>query len=486
MSFALSQQADPNKIFLVQCSELEGRLDPFCYKPEFQLLKKRIYSSSFNVEKLSQISTSIINGLDCRDYNESGIKYLKVSNIKKDYISLNDVSFIPEQKITKDAIALEGDLLLTRKGTFGIAAVVDNDANGSVFSSEIFKIRINQNISTKYMAFWLNTNASQSYFNRVKTGAIMGHISQEALKYVPIPIPPKEIQLQIVAKMDAAYLAKKQKEAEAERLLASIDDYLLSELGISLPTEPENTIENRIFTRYLSDVSGERLDPKSLSNFYKNLRNSISESNFEIWQLSALILDSKSGDWGIDEDTENKDNSYMKCLVIRATEFDNQFNLNVENTRAKYRLISKQKLTSLNVKANDLLLEKSGGSPDQPVGRIAILDKSLIQDNVVCYSNFIHKFTINSKICLPNYLFCYLKTIHSIGLTESMQSQTNGIRNLIIKEYLNQKIPLPPLAKQQEIADRITAIRNQAKQLQAEAKAGLEKAKAEIEAIILG
>ena len=32
-----------------------------------------------------------------------------------------------------------------------------------------------------------------------------------------------------------------------------------------------------------------------------------------------------------------------------------------------------------------------------------------------------------------NYLYYYLKTIYNIGGTDSMQSQTNGIRNLIIK-----------------------------------------------------
>jgi len=44
----------------------------------------------------------------------------------------------------------------------------------------------------------------------------------------------------------------------------------------------------------------------------------------------------------------------------------------------------------------------------------------------------------------------------------------------------------PPLEKQLEIVDRITAIRNQAKRLRQEAKADLEQAKQEVEAMILG
>jgi type I restriction enzyme S subunit len=50
----------------------------------------------------------------------------------------------------------------------------------------------------------------------------------------------------------------------------------------------------------------------------------------------------------------------------------------------------------------------------------------------------------------------------------------------------NIKIPLPPLEKQTEIADHISALRFQAKQLQQEAQAELERAKIEVERMILG
>ena len=74
-----------------------------------------------------------------------------------------------------------------------------------------------------------------------------------------------------------------------------------------------------------------------------------------------------------------------------------------------------------------------------------------------------------------------------------MQSQTNGIRNLIMKEYLQQPIIVPitefgdiDINKQIEIADHIANIRLKAKQLQQEAKDTLEKAKLEVEKMILG
>ena len=67
-----------------------------------------------------------------------------------------------------------------------------------------------------------------------------------------------------------------------------------------------------------------------------------------------------------------------------------------------------------------------------------------------------------------------------------MQSQTNGIRNLIMQEYFGQIVVVPPLQKQQEIVNHIMAIRQQAKALQEEGKAILEQAKREVEAMIIG
>jgi type I restriction enzyme S subunit len=58
----------------------------------------------------------------------------------------------------------------------------------------------------------------------------------------------------------------------------------------------------------------------------------------------------------------------------------------------------------------------------------------------------------------------------------------SGVNIDILK---NIKIPLPPLDKQKEIADHITGIRQQARQLKEKTKEALSKASQEIETILL-
>ena len=252
-----------------------------------------------------------------------------------------------------------------------------------------------------------------------------------------------------------------------------------------------------MFLTNLSEVTGKRIDPKGYDIKTKLLKSSIDNidlKKFIALPLKSFIIQSITGNWGIDENEEVEENEeYQKCLVIRATEFDNQYNLNLDNSRVKYRLIKKSILSKIDLKENDLLIEKSGGSPDQPVGRIAIITQNIIKDNILCYSNFIHKIRVDNKKINPEYLFCFLKVMHNIRLTEAMQSQTNGIRNLIMNSYLNQNIVISvsengkiDIQKQTEIANRITTIREEAKKLQLEAINTLETAKKNIEQMILG
>lgn len=240
-----------------------------------------------------------------------------------------------------------------------------------------------------------------------------------------------------------------------------------------------------MFQTTFQELSGRRFDPKLFDTHSKNLFAAVENAQYPKEPLKNLISHSAAGDWGIDEEAEVKEDQYDTCLVIRATEFDNLYNLKLENDRVRHRKIKKDKLKQLDIQPYDLLIEKSGGSPDQPVGRISLLTEDLFENNTLCYSNFIHKIRVDTSRVDPSYLFCFLKTIHNIKITEIMQSQTNGIRNLIMGEYFNQSIVLPKLDKQIEIGKEANRRRFEAQRLSLEANKVLEDARAEIEQMIL-
>ena len=176
-------------IFTIMSNELKGRIDPYFYKPEFKELEDKIRNSKWEIRKFGEIMKSLINGFDYRDFSNHGLTYLRVQNIKPFEFNLNDAKKINVDFGINKIKLMKGNLLLTRKGTFGVALSLKKDED-FIISSEIFKIELLENINPQFIEIILNSNIGQEQFDKYKIGAIMGSLSQEALKQIKIPTPP--------------------------------------------------------------------------------------------------------------------------------------------------------------------------------------------------------------------------------------------------------------------------------------------------------
>ena len=160
-------------------------------------------------------------------------------------------------------------------------------------------------------------------------------------------------------------------------------------------------------------------------------------------RLKDILEDTITGEWGtecLQEETGVK--------VLRTTNFTNTGIIDYSNV--VLRNISSQKITAKKLKMTDIILEKSGGSDNQPVGRVVFFENK--DDTYLC-NNFTQILRVNINIAFPKYVFFYLFNLHKNGTTELLQNKTTGIRNLQTKSYLEQKVPLPPLDVQKKIAE---------------------------------
>lgn len=176
--------------------------------------------------------------------------------------------------------------------------------------------------------------------------------------------------------------------------------------------------------------------------------------------LSRVLVLADPGVWG-PEDNENG------VSVLRSTNFRNDGLLDV--TKLSRRSIPAKKLEEKLLRAGDIVLERSGGSPRQPVGRVCFF---FGDEQPHSFGNFCQRLRPNPNICDSRYLFWYLYQFHVSGGTLGLQKQTTGIRNLEYKSYLKQRVPLPPPSEQSrivEILDQADALRT--KRAEADAKA---------------
>lgn len=486
--YIVPQHLDNNRIFIVQRSEIEGRLEPEFYKPSISDLEKTIREKSSH--KLRDYALSVSGGATPKKtegdkyYADkgTGVPFLRVQNLNTDgTLSFDDCLYITKEThegmLSRSQVS-EGDLLIkiTGVGRMAIASVAPEGFIGNT-NQHMVVVKTGNKETSKYLARYLNLDIIEKIASRHSTGGTRPALDYPSVKNLPI-IEGIDFSL-----IDRAIELKNKKESEAQQLLDSIDPYLLNELGIILPNENYG-IEKRMFYISSGECVDKRIDPKKYSPKTKDLYWAIESSSFPKYSLASFIVNSCSGDWGSDGEVDIVPPGWMKCVVLRGTEIDNMYNLSISQEKAKMRLIQTDKFKKTQPLLNDIIIEKSGGSDDQPVGRVAIVDIENYNGIPLSFSNFLLKIRV--KGIDANYLYYYLKTIYGIGGTDSMQSQTNGIRNLITKEYLEQKVVVPSLEKQQEISNRITEMRLKARQLQEEGRFILENAKKEVEQMILG
>ena len=212
-----------------------------------------------------------------------------------------------------------------------------------------------------------------------------------------------------------------------------------------------------------SNEIGNRLDPFFYRPIFKKLVATINSTTHKAFSLGNIVEFSFAGDWGEDPISFEPNPDYQLCYVLRNTNFDNKYNLNFNDVAQRY--VKNSKVEKLALQKGDILIEKSGGSPIQPVGRVAFID-DLPFDKPVIFSNFLQKIRIAGDSFFPEYVFTFLQAIYHLGYTEFLQNQTTGIKNLRLDDFFKIKIAELPKNEQKKIAKFAFDTRKDAKEME--------------------
>lgn len=245
--------------------DVSNRLDAFYWQPQFHAIDAIFDRHSKWSFRLGEIAYGLTNGDHGGvRYTETGIRYLRGQSVTEFGLSLDkDTKFISNEDHTRmvRAEVIPGDVLYTIAGSIGNACVV-TDIEKANINQAIVKIRPSEQISAQYLADFLNSSLGKLQSRRIANGGVQLNINFSEVKAQRILVPPLDIQQGLVAKLNAAKQAYKAALASAESLLCSVDDYLMFELGITLPPEPENTIASRIFFVQRRELAGFRFDAR--------------------------------------------------------------------------------------------------------------------------------------------------------------------------------------------------------------------------------
>lgn len=176
--------------------------------------------------------------------------------------------------------------------------------------------------------------------------------------------------------------------------------------------------------------------------------------------LSECIGTTFPGEWGEDDFDGTGVN------VIRTTNFTNSGKLDLTNVVT--RKIGQAKIDKKHLIPGDIILEKSGGTADNPVGRVVYFEAT----GTFLFNNFTQllrcKNGVNSLFVfysLYNYYHTHKSEIRSMG------NKTTGIQNLKMNKYWD--IPIADAPSEQQ--EQFVRLYKQADKSKFELKQAIEK-----------
>ena len=168
------------------------------------------------------------------------------------------------------------------------------------------------------------------------------------------------------------------------------------------------------------------------------------QSLYKVVSLASVFDKPQGGEWGKDD----PDNTGVP--VLRTTNFTDEGI--IDFTDVATRIIPLDKVEKKSLSKGDILIEKSGGSNDKPVGRVVYFESD---DNTYLNNNFTAKLHLNGIFDLnPFYVFKFMFVNYWMGGTKIHEGKTTGIHNIRLNDYLEKTyIPLAPRSIQDEYVE---------------------------------
>lgn len=167
-----------------------------------------------------------------------------------------------------------------------------------------------------------------------------------------------------------------------------------------------------------------------------------------VMRLRSTVSGCQNGVWGDEPD------GLQDIPCVRVVDFD-RVGLRVNMVEPTLRSIEEWVVQARGLRPGDLLLEKSGGGENQPVGATVLYDHETL---AVC-SNFIARMAVVPGFS-PRFLTYLHAALYAARVNTRSVKQSTGIQNLDSASYLSEPAAFPEIDEQRAIAaflDRDTA-----------------------------
>lgn len=186
--------------------------------------------SKWEYKKLGEVAKFIngdrgVNYPSQSDFVEVGVPFVNAGHLKNNAIDFSSMNYITREKFDKlgSGKIQKGDLLFCLRGSLGKKAIVDNIEEGAIASSLV--ILRPSAINTRFLSYYLESPLINDEIERSNNGSSQPNLSARSVSQFLIPIPEVADQQRIVAELDCLneMIALKQEQLkEFDKLAQSI------------------------------------------------------------------------------------------------------------------------------------------------------------------------------------------------------------------------------------------------------------------------
>lgn len=402
--------------------------------------------------RLDDLST--INGgyaFKSQNYTNSGVRVIRISDFDETGFKQDKIVHYEENEKYDNFIIDNSDILLAMTGgTVGKSYYVCTSGQKMYVNQRVADIKINKMVSSKYINFLILSPLTQDKISACKNST-NDNISMLDIRSFYVPLPPLAEQQRIVEKL--------------EQILPLIEEYgkneeKLSELNKTLPDKIKQSIlqhavQGKLVPQNPTDETASELLKRIKSEKEQLIKDGkikkekplspITEDEI-LYELPQGWRWVRLGDVGMSKigltyKPTDITTTHKGIPVLRSSNIQNsKINLN-----DLVRVTTEINNENLFVQKGDILICARNGSKNL-VGKAAIIEKL---DEPMTFGAFmaIFRSSINDwvKIYLASPLF--KKTLESVNTVTINQITQNNLKNALI--------PLPPLAEQQRIVDKV-------------------------------
>jgi len=215
------------------------RIDAEYFQPAFEEVIEKLREKNIEMKPLRKFILSIQKGIEpgSENYQDEGKPFIRVSNLSINGFIDRDQKYLSEelyQQLREPYEPKQGDFLLTKDATPGIAYVVKEQVEG-IISSGILKLQINENeINKEYLALCVNSIIGKVQTERDGGGSVILHWKPEQVKRLKTPILPLSTQRKIASLVQQSHEARK----KAKELL----EVAKKAVGIAIENDEEEAL----------------------------------------------------------------------------------------------------------------------------------------------------------------------------------------------------------------------------------------------------